>query len=286
MVNTIGNPGQWAVKAVGDGAGHVPGLFRAIGGSGALPEVNRLNIEDLRGALRDGVADFAAFRSDVMFACLLYPVIGLIVAWFAFDNELLPLLFPMMAGFALVGPVAAIGLYEMSRRRAEGLPASWADGFKVLSSPSLVPILCLSAALFVIFAAWIGAAALIYNATLGPEPPASISAFAAATLGTGAGWAMVVIGFAVGFVFALTVLAISVVSFPLLIDRNVGLVAAIVTSVRVFMANPRIVLTWGALIAAALALASVPLFLGLIVVMPVLGHATWHLYRRAVQPSH
>ena len=121
------------------------------------------------------------------------------------------------------------------------------------------------------------AAAIIW-----PEPPASVMAFVGDVFTTGAGWAIIVVGMGVGFLFALLVLAISVVSFPLLLDRDVGLGVAIWTSVRVALANPRAIALWGVIVAVGLALGSIPLFLGLIVVMPVLGHATWHLYRKVV----
>ncbi|PZX15801.1 putative membrane protein [Palleronia aestuarii] len=283
MTKTIGNPGSVAIGTIGAIFGVVPRILRRMSGShGAVPELHRITFEDIRDALADGVGDFSAFRSDVLFACLLYPIVGIVLAWVAFDRNLLPLLFPLLAGFALLGPLAAIGLYEMSRRRARGQETGWQAGFSVLGSPSIGPILALGVILLATFLAWIGAAALIYDATLGPEPPVGLGDLLTRTFGTGAGWAMIVVGFAVGFVFAAFVLAISVVSFPLLIDRDVGLVTAIVTSIRVAAANPGPIGLWGAIVAISLAVGSIPLLLGLVVVMPILGHATWHLYRRAV----
>ncbi|WOI56945.1 DUF2189 domain-containing protein [Palleronia sp. LCG004] len=283
MAKAIGNPGSVAIGAIGSVFGIVPSVLRRIGGRReAVPDLRPLTTSDLRLALRAGLDDFMTFRSDIIFACLLYPVIGLVLARFAFQADLIPLLFPLLAGFALLGPVAAIGLYEMSRRRARGEEAKWSDGFSVLSSPSLGAIVMLGAILFVLFAAWIGAAGMIYAATLGPEAPAGLGDLLARATGTGAGWTMIVVGFAVGFVFAAVVLAISVVSFPLLVDRDVGVMAAIATSVRLAAANPGPVALWGLIVAVSLAIAAIPALLGLVVVIPVLGHATWHLYRRAV----
>lgn len=283
MAKTIGNPGSFAINAIGEVFGVVPGFLRRLGGHvDAVPELRTITTADVRAALRAGFDDFLAFRSDVIFACLLYPVIGLLLARFAFHADLLPLLFPLLAGFVLIGPVTAIGLYEMSRRRARGDEARWSDGFAVLHSPSLGPLLALGAILFVIFAAWMGAAGLIYLATLGPEPPAGLRDLVGRALGTPAGWIMTIAGFGVGFLFACLVLAISVVSFPLLIDRDVGLVNAIVTSVRLSAANSGPVALWGLIVAITLAVASIPALLGLIAAIPILGHATWHLYRRAV----
>ncbi|MFV2053025.1 DUF2189 domain-containing protein [Aliiroseovarius sp. YM-037] len=287
MVKTIGNPLSWGAQTVGAAANHLGSAIGKVRRPDAteiteMPVVNTIGTEDLRIALRKGFDDFGAFRSDVLVICFLYPVVGMLLIWFAFDRALLPLLFPLMSGFALIGPVAAVGLYEMSRRREAGQDASWADAFGVLKSPSLGPIIMLGLYLLAILLVWLFLANLIYAATLGPEPPASIGVFLTEVLTTVAGWAMILLGFGVGFIFALAVLAISVVSFPLLIDRQVGLAVAVVTSTRVLSQNPRTICIWGMMVAAGLLIGSIPLLLGLIVIMPVLGHATWHLYRRAV----
>jgi uncharacterized membrane protein len=217
-----------------------------------------------------------------MFLCIMYPLAGLVLAWLAFDHDLLPLLFPLASGFALVGPVAAVGLYEISRRREQGVDITWADAFGVVRAPAFGAILMLGLLLLAIFLLWLAAAYGIYLVTLGPEPPASIGAFVRDVFTTGAGWALIVVGVAVGFLFALLVLTISVVSFPLLLDRDVGLYAAVATSVRAVATNPVPMAAWGLIVAGGLVLGSLPVLLGLIIVMPVLGHATWHLYRKVV----
>lgn len=282
MSNTIGNPLSWSVdqlRSTGRGLGAATGR---LGGGGALPRVRRIEIADLREALRRGLDDFAACRSDVLFLGLLYPLMGVVLAWFAYDRNLVPLVFPLISGFALVGPVAGIGLYEMSRQREKGREPNWGDALAVARSPSIAAILVLGLVLLAVFGLWLLTAWGLYAATLGPEPPASIGAFAADAFGTGAGWAMILIGLAAGFCFAVLVLAISVVSFPLLLDRDVGVARAVVTSVEVAALNPKPVAAWGLIVAIGLALGALPLLLGLVFVMPVLGHATWHLYRRAV----
>jgi uncharacterized membrane protein len=200
----------------------------------------------------------------------------------AAEGNLTHLLFPVLSGFALVGPVAALGLYELSRRRDAGREVSWGAMFDVLRNPRFPRILMLSLFNGVIFMAWLLLADAIHAATLGTERPASLMALVTAALTTPAGWVMTVIGTGVGFVLAAAVLAVSVISFPLLLDRDVSLPVAVMTSVRVARENPVVIATWGLIVAGGLVLGILPLLLGLVVILPVLGHATWHLYRAAV----
>jgi uncharacterized membrane protein len=251
----------------------------------ARPVVRTVRVRDLKDALARGISDFAAMPSHAVFLCLIYPIIGLILARVLLGYELLPLLFPLASGFALVGPFAAMGFYELSRRREQGLEVSWSDAFDVLRSPSRGAIAALGVLLLVIFIVWIAVAQAIYIASFGYAPAASIPDFIHQVFTTPAGWVLIVVGNGVGFLFALSVLAISVVSFPLLLDRDVGAVEAVLTSVRVVAANPVPMAIWGLIVAALLVIGSLPLFIGLAVVVPVLGHSTWHLYRKAVEPD-
>jgi uncharacterized membrane protein len=284
--NHVRNPIEWGWDQL-KGAGHAMGSAgRSVRGTDgvedAAPAVQRIEVADLKDVLLKGLADFGAYRTDVIFLCVMYPVAGAVLAHLAFGHQMLPLLFPLASGFALVGPVAAVGLYEMSRRREQGTEASWADAFGVVKSPSFGAIIVLGLMLLAIFVLWLVAAHVIYRVTLGPEPPVSIAAFASDVLTTAPGWTMIIAGFGVGFLFAVLVLMISVISFPMLVDRDVGLHTAIATSVRAVIENPVPMAAWGLIVAGGLVLGSLPLFLGLIFVMPVLGHATWHLYRRVV----
>ena len=286
---TIKNPVEWGYLQLKAAARQFGLARQAVGGSepieqGALP-VATIGLADLRAALSKGVEDFSAYRTDVLFICLIYPLAGLLLVRLSFDQGLLPLLFPILSGFALIGPVAAIGLYEMSRRREEGRKTSWYAAFSVLKAPAFGAILAFGLLLLAIFIVWLTAAQVIYDATLGPEPPRSLQQFTEATLGSAEGWAMVIIGTAVGFLFACLVLAISLVSVPLMLDRDVGMKSALLTSLAAVRANPVPAAAWGLLIAGSLVLGSLPALLGLIFVMPVLGHATWHLYRALVPRS-
>ena len=281
----IRNPAEWGVDQLRtanlavERAGHA---LRSPSRDAARPLVRRIELADLKDVLARGISDFAAYRTDVMFLCVIYPVAWLLLAWLAFGYDLLQLVFPLAFGFALIGPVAAVGLYEISRRREQGIEITWADAFGVVRAPAFGAILVLGLVLLAILLLWLAAAQGVYVMTLGPEPPASLGAFARDVLTTRAGWALVAVGVGVGAVFAVLVLTISVVSFPLLLDRNVGLYAAVATSVRAVATNPGPMAVWGLIVAGALAVGSIPLLLGLIVVIPVLGHATWHLFRKVV----
>jgi uncharacterized membrane protein len=247
------------------------------------PAVRRIDIDDLRWALARGWDDFGQSRTDVIFLCVVYPLVGLLLARLAFGYEMLPLVFPLASGFALLGPLAAVGLNELSRRRELGLSAGWSDAFKVFRSPSFNSIALLGVILMLMFVFWLVIAQLVYNLTLGPEPPTSLGGFAHDVLFTPAGWTMAIVGIGIGFVFAVIALSISVVSFPMLLDRHVSLETAVRTSINVVRTNPVGMAVWGLILTAGLVVGSIPLLLGLIVVMPVLGHATWHLYRCVVQ---
>jgi uncharacterized membrane protein len=285
--NHIRNPLEWAWDELKLAALAVGSAGRSLRRSeeyryAPLPAIRRIEPVDLKDVLVRGLRDFGEYRTDVLFLCLIYPVVGLVLSRLAFGHEMLPLLFPLASGFALIGPIAAVGLYEMSRRREQGIHINWGDAFGVVRAPGFGAILVLGLVLLTIFLFWLLVAYAIYELTLGPEPPASIGAFVRDTFTTGAGWAMIVVGCGVGFLFALLVLAISVVSFPLLLDRDVGLYTAVKTSIRAVAENPGPMAIWGLIVAGGLVVGSRPLVLGLIIIMPVLGHATWHLYRKVV----
>jgi len=257
----------------------------SIGSAGtarALPRVRTIGPRDLIDALAKGFADFWAMPTHVIFLSLIYPVIGLVIAGAAFGANLLPLVYPFAAGFALVGPFAAIGLYELSRRRELGQEADWSHVFDLLQADSFRAILALGLTLLALFALWIWAAQAIYVAQFGYADPQSLDHFLREVLTTPAGHRMILIGNGVGFLFALVAFALSVVAFPLLIDRNVGATAAALTSVKAVLRNPVTMALWGLIVAAALLIGSLPFFVGLAIVVPVLGHATWHLYRKVV----
>lgn len=247
----------------------------------ALP-VRTITADDLDASLRDGWADFKALRGDLLLVGLLYPAIGIVTAAFITESQLM-LLFPLFAGLSLMGPVAAVGFYELARRREEGLDSRWRhffDGFRGRQGVSIAGL-----GLLAIFVAWLASAALVYALFLGPEPPATIFSLFRALFTTPEGWATIIVGNLVGLLFALLVLATSVVSMPMLVDRRISAERAIAISLAAFRRNPVVMLRWGLMVAAILVIGAIPLLIGLAAALPVLGYATWHLYTRLVDRS-
>ena len=251
----------------------------------AHPQIRKIDYADVFEALRLGLADFREKPSHYVFLCLIYPVVGIVLLTWTSGGNALQLVYPLMAGFALLGPIAAIGLYEISRRRELHMDTSWRHALGVLRSPSLRSILAVGGMLVVLFVIWMYAAQAIYQSIFGAAAPASAATFLSDVLTTPQGWALILVGNVAGFVFALIALCISVVAFPLLLDRNVGSHVAVETSMRAVAANPLPMILWGLIVAVALLIGSIPFLIGLAVVMPILGHATWHLYRKVVAPA-
>jgi len=244
--------------------------------------VRKIGADDLRASLKAGWDDFMAMRGDLIFLGLLYPLIGFAAAVFTLNGPLLPFFFPVVAGVGLLGPVAAVGFYELARRREEGLTSNWSHFLDVRKRPAADDIGIVVGLLLVIFAVWILAAGALYVALFGWTEPGSIPRFLTDVFTTPKGWALIVIGGLVGVVFAWVVLALSVVSLPMLVDRDVGAANAVSASWRAANANRPEMLRWGMTVAALLVIGSIPLFLGLAVVLPWLGYATWHLYTRLI----
>jgi uncharacterized membrane protein len=246
------------------------------------PEVRKIGIDDLKDALRRGYDDFQAMPSYAIFLCLIYPVIGIVLGGLTLGYSLLWMLFPIIAGFALVGPLAAIGLYELSRRREQGLDVSSRHAFGVLRSRSFGAIVALGIMQLVIYGAWLATAQAIYYWSFGDLTAPSLGEFLRQVFTTPQGWTLIIVGNVAGFFFAVLVLTISVVSFPMLVDRPVSAAMAAETSMRAVRANPVPMAVWGLIVAVLLTIGSLPFLAGLAVTMPILGHATWHLYRKVV----
>ncbi len=246
------------------------------------PPVRDIRVVELGEVLRLGWRDFMAAPSHLLFLVVIYPVAGLLIAQSSVQTELIPLLFPLLAGFALVGPFVGVGLYELSRRRERGEEVGLSDAFKVLQGRSIGAILALGLLLCALLVGWLFVADRLYLALIGPAAPASFGAFVDLVLGTADGWRLIILGHIAGFAFAAATLMISAVSFPMLVDRDAGVGVAVQTSIRAVRANPWTMTVWGLIIAAGLMAGSALMLVGLAIVIPVLAHASWHLYRRVV----
>ena len=244
--------------------------------------IRRITGADIRFALREGFADFREKRGDIIVIALIYPLFSLAVAFMSLGGLPLVLFFPMAAGLSLLGPLVAAGFYELARRREAGLDSGWQHFFDVRKSPSFGALIGVAVLMIAIFGAWVWLAGAIHDAFLGNVPPASIGVFLHQLFGTPAGWAMMVVGDLVGLVFAIAVLTLTWVSMPMLVDRPVDSWTAIHTSMRAVAANPMMAARWGLTVAVLLVIGSIPAFIGLAIVLPWLGYATWHLYTRIV----
>jgi uncharacterized membrane protein len=242
--------------------------------------VRSITVRDLREVLALGWADFLAKPSHLIFLGLIYPIAGLLLAQASINNSLVPLVFPLLAGFALIGPFAGLGLYEISRRRELGLDSSWRHALDVFDARSIRAILVLGTILFALFAVWLWAALVIYGWAFRGQDPASVSEFVRDVTTTWDGLRLIVVGHVVGLSFALVALMLSVVSFPLLLDKHTDVGVAVATSVRAVRKNPVTMSVWGAIIALALGIGAATAMVGLAIFIPVLAHASWHLYRR------
>jgi uncharacterized membrane protein len=248
--------------------------------------VRRITDEDLRLSLRQGLDDFLAMRGDLIFVGLLYPLLGIAAALFTSQGAL-PFFLPIVAGVGLLGPVAAVGFYELARRREERLESGWRHFFDVRKRPAVDDMGVVAGLLLAIFGLWLLAAGALYVGFFGLDAFGwtahnTIAGFLRDVFTTPQGWALIISGLVVGAIFGWIVLAISVASLPMLVDRDVSASQAVSASWRAAHANKPQMIRWGLTVVGLLVLGSIPLFIGLAFVLPWLGYSTWHLYTRLV----
>ena len=248
-------------------------------------KVRRISDQDLRFSLKAGLEDFRAMRGDLLFAGFLYVLVGALAAVLATSGNLLPFLFPVVAGVGLLGPLAAVGFYELARRREDGLESGWRHFLDVQKRPSADDIGIVAGMLLAIFALWLATAGVLWAILFGAAVPASIPEFLSMVFTTPRGWMLILLGSAAGAIFGWLVMATSVVAMPMLVDRDLSASEAVSTSWRAVQANRDEMLRWGMIVTALLVLGTIPLFIGLAFVLPWLGYSTWHLYTKLVDRS-
>lgn len=262
--------------------------FHVISGMGDkldMPIIRTITVSDLFDALRLGTADFWEKPSHYVMLTLIYPIVGVVLAVWMSGYHTWPLLYPLVGGFALIGPFAAIGLYEISRRREAGEDTSWRHAFEVLRSPAIGSIAAVGVMLLVVFTLWLTSAQALYEGLFGSSTPPTLTGLMAQILTEPGGITLLIAGTMLGGLFALFTLCTTVIAFPLLLDRDVGAFVAVETSFRAVMKNPVPMLAWGVIVGAGLFIGAVPLFVGLAIVIPIFGHSTWHLYRKLIEPA-
>ena len=258
-------------------------LFRDYQVTSTEIHVRRIETKDLRESLRKGYQDFNARPTFVQFLVLIYPLFALLATVLSLGQDLLYLAFPIVAGMTLLGPVVSVGLCAMSRRRERGLELTWRGAFDFVHSASFAPIAALSIVMMLLYVSWLFLAQFLYFGLFGDTSPASVGAFVSELFGTRHGAALMLYGTVIGFLYALTALAISAIAFPLMLDAPASMATAVATSARAIFSNPAVMATWGIVVVGLLALGGAVFLIGLGVVLPVLGHASWHLYRKLVE---
>lgn len=245
-------------------------------------KIRQITLKDLTQSLREGYADYNAKPSSIPLLILFYSLFALVFTLFAFGQDLRYLAFPMVAGFTLIGPIVAIAFFEMSRRREQGRELRWRAAFHFIHTSSFAPILGLTLLMSVLYLTWLYMAELIFFGLFESTMPVSTADFIDQLFNTRHGGALIAYGNFVGLLFAFAAIAFSVVAFPLVLDKPVTSFTAINVSIRAFMSNTLVLSVWGAIVVALMALGAALFFIGLAVTLPVLGHATWHLYRKLV----
>lgn len=246
-------------------------------------KVRKIDVQDLWQSLKEGYDDFGAKPSLIPFLILMYALFAVLLSLYMVGQELRYQAFPMVAGFNFLGPVVLIVLFEMSRRRERGLELRWGAAFGFIHTSSFAPILALSIVMMLLYVGWLYMAELIYFSLFGNNTPASMSEFIREIFTTRRGGALMMYGNLVGFLFAFTALALSVVAFPLILDKPVTSFTAMAVSVKAVTSNMFVMAVWGLIVVAFLTLGAALFLIGLAVALPVLGHATWHLYRKMVE---
>lgn len=251
----------------------------------SLPDVNRVTFDDISASLRAGYSDFLARPYLSGFFGLFYALFGILFVWCLVWLGWVWMVIPAAIGFPLVAPFAAAGLYEISRRLQRDETFGWVDILSVVAKQSRREMGWMAFVTLFIFWVWMYQFRTLLVIILQDSSFSDLDGFVSIVLYTSEGWTFIAIGTCVGAFLSTVLFTATVIAMPILLDREMDFVSAMITSFRVVTENPVVMLTWAAIIAATLLLSMLPAFLGLIVTLPILGHATWHLYQRAVEPA-
>ncbi len=250
-----------------------------------MPPVNVLTAADIREALVQGVNDFRRAPLFGLFFAGAYVIGGLLIVQSLFVWNQSWMVYPVAIGFPLIGPFAAAGLYEVSRRLQAGEPLAWNEILSSVRFQGSREFSWMAFVILFIFWIWMYQIRLLVAIILGRMSFSTLDKFLDIVLHTPEGWTFLVVGHAVGAVLALILFSLTVVSIPMLMERNVDFVTAMITSVKAVIASPVVMLGWGVIVTLTVLASMIPAFLGLFITLPVLGHATWHIYKKAVGPQ-
>ncbi|MEN2494711.1 MAG: hypothetical protein TECD_00619 [Hyphomicrobiaceae bacterium hypho_1] len=244
--------------------------------------IKQVTFGDLRDVFRLGVRDFLeAPKFGLLFGAI-YSFGGLLISFFVLHLGVYWMLYPFVIGFLLIGPYIAAGLYDVSRRREQGLVLKWSEVLGVVWLQRRREFAWMAFVVLFVFWLWIYKARTLVAIFFGFQGFATFNGFLESATTTTNGWLFLLVGHGIGAVLASILFCLTVTSFPLLLDRDVDFITAMLTSIRVVLNSPKVMFAWGAFVIAAILISMIPAFIGLLVTLPILGHATWHLYKRAI----
>lgn len=248
-------------------------------------KVNKVTADDIRASLEAGYSDFLARPFMSGFFGLFYALFGLLFVWCLVWYGKIWMVLPAAVAFPLIAPFAAAGLYEMSRRLQKEEKFGWTDILTVMAHQRKREMGWMAFVTLFVLWIWFYQFRTVLVIVLQDSSFSDMNGFFNTVMFTPEGWIFLAIGTCVGACLAAVLFTVTVVAMPMLLDRDIDFVTAMLTSIRVVTENPVVMLSWAAIISVTVLVSMVPAFLGLVFSLPILGHATWHLYQRAVPPA-
>ncbi len=247
-----------------------------------MPVVNALTFDDLKACFSNGISDFRKATAFGLFFGGVFALGGIFIIQSLLVWKKIWMIYPVMISFPLIGPFAAVGLYEVSRRLQSGQPLFWNEILAVVWNQASRELRWMAFVMLFVFWIWMYQVRLLIALILGKLSFSTWPEFFEIVAFTPQGWTFVIVGHVVGAFLALFLFSITVVSFPILLERDIDFITAMITSVSTVFKSPIVMLSWGVFVTLAVMASFIPAFLGLLVVLPVLGHTTWHIYKKAV----